>query len=412
MKYGLIGEHLTHSFSKIIHEKIGDYVYEIKEIEPNNVDAFMKSKSFNAINVTIPYKQTVIPYLDVIDEGAKKIGAVNTVVNKNGNLYGYNTDIFGMKALINKMDLSLRDKSVLIVGTGGTSKAAYAVAQDMCAKEILFVSRTKKDNAFTYEEIYSSYTHIDVIINTSPVGMFPNGEDSPIDIDKFPSLIAVIDAIYNPIRTSLILNAQSRGINAQGGLYMLISQAVYAYEYFTGKSVDKSLCDDIYNQIENEKINIVLTGMPSSGKTTVGKLLAKKIGKTFVDTDDEIVKKIGMDIPSYFAKYGEAEFRKAESEVIKELSSKNSLIIATGGGAVLNCDNIRRLKQNGRIYFIDRSLENLTPTSDRPLSSDITALKKRYNERYPIYNLTADVVIDGNSTVESVAKMIYGEYIK
>ena len=311
MKYGLIGEHLTHSFSKIIHEKIGEYVYEIKEIEPQLVDAFMKSKDFNAINVTIPYKQTVIPYLDVIDEGAKKIGAVNTVVNKNGKLYGYNTDIFGMKSLINKMDVSLKDKRVLIIGTGGTSKTAYAVAQDMNAKEIIFVSHTKKDNAYSYEEIYSNHTDIEVIINTSPVGMFPNSESSPIDIDKLPNLTAVIDAIYNPIRTSLILSAQKRGINAQGGLYMLISQAIYAYEYFTGKSVDKSLCDTIYNQIENEKINIVLTGMPSSGKTTVGKLLAEKIGKTFVDTDDEIVKKIGMDIPSYFDKYGEAELRRS-----------------------------------------------------------------------------------------------------
>ncbi len=412
MKYGLIGEHLTHSFSKIIHEKIGDYVYEIKEIEPENVGSFMKAKDFTAINVTIPYKEAVIPYLDYIDDSAKKIGAVNTVVNKNGKLYGYNTDYSGMKALILKIGLEIKDKKVLIIGTGGTSKTATAVVTDMGAKEIIYVSNSYVKCAYSYDEIYANHTDAEIIFNTSPVGMYPKNDTTPIDLSKFPELTGLIDVVYNPIKTNLVIEAQNLGINAEGGLYMLSSQAVYAYEHFMDTSVDKTLCDSIFDDVLAEKYNIVLIGMPSSGKTTVGKVLAEKTGKAFVDTDDEIVKKIGMDIPSYFAKYGEAEFRKVESEVIKELSPKNSLIIATGGGAILNSDNIRRLKQNGKIYFIDRSLENLTPTSDRPLSRDISALEKRYKERYPIYISSADVVIDGNSTVEFVAKAIYGEYIK
>ena len=412
MKYGLIGEHLTHSFSKIIHEKIADYVYEIKEIEPQNVDSFMKSKSFLAINVTIPYKEKVIPYLDYIDNSAKKIGAVNTVVNKNGKLYGYNTDYSGMMGLINKIGLNIKEKKVLIIGTGGTSKTATAVISDMGAKTIIYAYKFKSDSACSYDEIYKHHTDIDIIINTSPVGMYPNNDGIPIDLKKFPKLDGILDVVYNPLKTNLVIEAQSLGIKAEGGLYMLVSQAISAYEYFMDKKASDTLCDTIYNDILSQKENIVLTGMPSSGKTTVGKILAEITGKAFVDTDDEIIKKIGMDIPTYFSKHGEAEFRKIESDVIKEISQKNSLIIATGGGAILNNDNIRRLKQNGKIYFLDRSLKNLSPTSDRPLSSDIDALKKRYDERYPIYTSTCDVKIDANATPSEVANIIYGEYKK
>ncbi len=412
MKYGLIGEHLTHSFSKIIHEEIGDYVYEIKEIEPEKVDSFMRKKDFSAINVTIPYKETVIPYLDSIDDSAKKIGAVNTIINKNGKLYGYNTDYAGMMSLVNRIGISLKNKKVLIIGTGGTSKTAKAVITDMGAREIIFVSHTRVEGACSYEEIYASHTDTEVIFNTSPVGMYPKNDGTPIDLSKFPKLEGLLDVVYNPIRTNLVIEAQKRGIKAEGGLYMLVSQAIYAYEHFMGTCVNKTIIDSIFNKVLNQKNNIILTGMPSSGKTTIGKLLAKKTGKTFVDTDEEIVKKIGMDIKSYFAKYGESEFRKIESRVIKEISPNNSLIIATGGGAILNYDNIKCLKQNGNIYFLDRSIDKLMPTSDRPLSSDINALKKRYEERYPIYISTCDVKIDGNGTPSEVAEIIYGDYTK
>ncbi len=412
MKYGLIGEHLKHSFSKAIHEEIGDYVYEIKEIEPKNVEAFMREKSFSAINVTIPYKETVIPYLDHIDTSAKSIGAVNTVVNKNGVLYGYNTDYSGMMALVLRVGLSIKDKRVLIIGTGGTSKTATAVVKDMGAKEIIYVSNTAVKGAYSYDEIYQGHRNVEIIFNTSPVGMYPKNDGVPIDLTKFPCLEGLIDVVYNPIRTNLVLKAQQMGIKAEGGLYMLGAQAVYAYEHFMGTCVDKSLTDSIFKRVLCQKDNIILTGMPSSGKTTIGKLLAEKTGKTFIDTDIEIVNRIGMDIPSYFEKYGESEFRQIESEVIKDASAKNSLIIATGGGAILNSDNVRRLKQNGKIYFLDRSLERLIPTRDRPLSSNVTALTQRYEERYPIYNSTCDVRVDGNGTPCEVAEIIYGEWKK
>ena len=229
---------------------------------------------------------------------------------------------------------------------------------------------------------------------------------------KFELLEGILDVVYNPIRTNLVIKAQDKGLLAQGGLYMLGAQAVYAYEYFMDTRVDKSICDTVYNTVLKQKDNIILTGMPSSGKTTIGKILASKTGKTFVDTDDEIVKKIGMDIPSYFAKYGEKAFRDIESEVIKEVSVNNNQIIATGGGAILKEENITYLKQNGNIYFLNRDLEKLIPTSNRPLSSDIDALKKRYDERYPIYTKTADIIINGNGTPNEVANYVYGEYNK
>ena len=412
MKYGLIGEHLTHSFSKVIHEEIGDYVYEIKEIEPQNVDAFMKARDFVAINVTIPYKETVIPYLDFIDESAKKIGAVNTVLNKEGKLYGYNTDYSGMKSLAERIGLEIKGKKVLIIGTGGTSKTATAVVSDLGAREIIYVSNVEVKGAYSYDEVYLNHTDAEIIFNTSPVGMFPKNDGMPIDITKFPCLEGLLDVVYNPIRTNLVLKAKELGIKSEGGLYMLGAQAVYAYEHFMSTRVEKSLCDSIYKKVLSQKDNIILTGMPSSGKTTVGKYLAEKTGKTFVDTDDEIVKKIGMDIPSYFKEYGEAEFRKVEAEAIKEVSKGNSQIISTGGGAILNPENIRCLKQNGKIYFLNRDLELLIPTSDRPLSSDIDALKKRYEERYPIYKSTCDVEIDGNGTITQVGDIIFGEWLK
>lgn len=410
MKYGLIGEHLTHSFSKAIHEEIGDYVYEIKEIEPQNLEEFFNKKDFCAINVTIPYKEKVIPYLDWLDENAKSIGAVNTVVNKDGKLYGYNTDYSGMKWLIEKASICINGKKVLIIGTGGTSKTATAVVRDMGAKEIIYVSKRKVLGAYSYDEIYSNHTDIEVIINTSPVGMYPNNDDTPIELERFMHLEGLIDVIYNPIRTNLVLKARSMGIKAEGGLYMLVSQAVFAYEHFMGTCVNKALPNEIFKRILCSKENIVLIGMPSSGKTTVGKLLAKKTGKELVDTDVEIVKKTGMEIFEYFKKYGEKEFRQVESEVVKELSKKNSLIIATGGGVILNSDNIRHLKQNGRAYFIDRSLKRLIPTSDRPLSSNIKDLEKRYEERYPIYTSACDVRVDGNYDANEVAEKIYGEW--
>ncbi|MBO5313376.1 MAG: shikimate dehydrogenase [Clostridia bacterium] len=409
MKYGLIGEHLKHSFSKEIHGQIGDYEYEIKEIPPQDVEAFMKERNFLGINVTIPYKEKVIPMLDYVDESALKIGAVNTVVNKNGKLCGYNTDYSGMRALVLRIGLSVEGKKVLVIGTGGTSKTATGVLKDLGAKEIIYVSNIQVHGAYSYEEIYESHTDAQIIFNTSPVGMYPSNDGIPIDLEQFPKLEGVLDVVYNPIRTRLVLKAQSLGLKSEGGLYMLGAQAVYAYEHFMARKINEKLCDRVYKAVLQSKDNITLVGMPSSGKTTVGKELAKRTGKTFVDTDEEIVKRIGMDIPSYFEKHGENEFRKIESQVIAEVSKNNNQIIATGGGAILNPDNVIRLKQNGLVYFLDRDLELLCPTQDRPLSGNREAMKKRYEERYHIYCSCCDVRISANGTVEQVAGQILEE---
>ena len=410
MKFGLIGEHLTHSFSKEIHSFIGDYSYEIKEIAPENLEAFIKEKNFSGINVTIPYKEAVIPYLDYVDERALEIGAVNTVVNKHGKLYGYNTDYYGMKALIERAQIEIKGKTVLIIGTGGTSKTAHKVLGDMGAAKILFVSYREVKGACTYDEIYRDFSDkIDVIINTSPVGMYPKNEGMPIDITRFTKLSGLVDVIYNPLRTNLVQTAEKMHIKSTNGLYMLSAQAVFAAEYFGLCKAEEKLCENVYLSALDKKDNIVLIGMPSCGKSSIGKLLAEKTGKTLVDTDEEIVKKIGMDIKSFFNTHSEAEFRLIESQITEEISKGNNRIIATGGGIILNYDNIRRLKQNGTVYFIDRSLELLQSTLDRPLSSSREALEKRYNERYSIYTDVADKRVNGDKTVQEVAELILKE---
>ncbi len=403
MKYGLIGEKLGHSFSPEIHKKIGDYPYELREIQKSSLDKFMTDKDFSAINVTIPYKKAVIPYLDVISDEAKAIGAVNTVVNKNGILYGYNTDFYGLKNLILRVTKSLHGK-VLVLGTGGTSLTAKAVCKHLGAKEILTVSRAQKDDCITYEEMYDSHTDAAFIINCTPCGMYPNDFDTPVRLTPFHKLEGVIDVIYNPLRTPLIREAKRLGIAAEGGLYMLVGQAVEAYGHFFGTETDTEITDRVYSEILSEKQNIVLIGMPSCGKSSIGKRLCELLGCSFYDTDEEITKNSGMTIPEIFKKYGEEHFRDLESEAIRSLSQGISgAVIATGGGAVLRESNTDLLRANGVLVFIDRDLDLLIPTSDRPLTSDIDALTKKYNDRYPIYSSVRDICICGNGSVNEVA---------
>jgi len=406
MEYGLIGEHLGHSFSKEIHNKIGDYNYELKEIAPEDLDAFMKAKNFMGINVTIPYKEKVIPYLDDISEGARKIGAVNCIVNRDGRLYGYNTDFDGMKALILRNNISLAGKKVLILGTGGTSKTAHAVAESLGAGEILTVSRRKSEGYITYEEAESVHSDASVIINTTPAGMYPNTDGKPTEISKYKSLTGVIDVIYNPLRTKLVMEASSMNIPSEGGLYMLVMQAVIASEYFFDTKYDKSRCDSIFNEILAGKENIVLIGMPACGKSSVGRRLSTRTGREYIDSDPEIEKKAGKTIPEIFEEHGETYFRDLESEVIKELSQKSGIIISTGGGAVLRMENVNNLKMNGRIFFIDRPLKYLMPTDDRPLANSKDKIIKLYNERYPIYTERCDVRIDVKGNVDWTTREI------
>ncbi len=410
MIYGCIGEKLGHSFSKEIHNRLFDYEYELCEVARDKLQEFMTKRDFRAINVTIPYKVDVIPYLYEISETAKKIGAVNTIVNRDGKLYGYNTDFSALTSLIERNGICIKNKKVLILGSGGTSKTAYAVSLHLGAKEIYVVSRSESDGYITYETAVKEHSDADIIINTTPVGMYPNIAESAVDINFFPNLSGVVDAIYNPLRSKLVCDARRKGISAIGGLYMLVAQAAYAAEKFTGQSVPQEKIEQVYRSLVLEKQNIVLVGMPGSGKSTVAKMLAKELGMQFVDSDDEIVKKTGKTIPEIFKEKGESGFRELEGAVIAEISKKQHSVIATGGGAILNRRNIELLSENGRIYFIDRPLSEIAATSDRPLSSNREDLKKRYSERYDIYLKSCDKHIKADGSAKDIAKIIKEDF--
>ena len=410
MIYGCIGEHLGHSFSKEIHKRIDTYSYELQEIPRDELDSFMEKRDFSAINVTIPYKQDVIPHLYYIHTDAEAIGAVNTIVNRDGKLYGYNTDFAGMSALARRIGIDFSGKKVLILGSGGTSKTAVAVAKAKGSAQILCVSRTEKEGFITYDAATKIHTDAQIIINTTPCGMYPNNDGMPIDPGNFPKLEAVLDAVYNPLRTRLVQKALSIGAKAEGGLYMLVAQAVVAAEWFTCKTYPSDITERIYNELMAQKENIVLTGMPASGKSTVGKLLAQLTGREFVDTDEIIESDSGMKISDIFDRYGEEKFRDMETAAVKQASARNTCIIATGGGAILREENVKALRSNGKLYFLDRPPELLIPTADRPLAQDMDALKKRYEERYHIYTSTADFVIDGSEDAKIVANTVKGEH--
>ncbi len=404
-KYGCIGKKLTHSFSKEIHARLADYEYELIELDEDEIADFFEKRDFEAINVTIPYKQTVMAYLDGISDIAGRIGAVNTIVNKEGRLYGYNTDYYGMKTLIARVGLELEGKKVLVLGTGGTSKTARVVAADMGASEILTVSRRKTDGCITYEEAVGLHSDAEIIINTTPSGMYPDCGSRPIDLSAFDRLEGVIDAVYNPLRTNLVMDARERGIKAEGGLYMLVMQAVVAVEKFLGIEIEKKVADGVFASVLASKENIVLTGMPGSGKSTVGRLL-KLDGYGFVDTDEEIEKRCGCTIRELIETKGEEYFRELESEVIEDLSAHSSCVISTGGGAVLREQNVRSLRRNGRIFFINAELSRLRATSSRPLSDTEDKLARLYAQRLGIYKMTADAVVPDMETAMAEAEYI------
>ena len=412
MEYGLIGEKLKHSFSKEIHERIGKYEYELAELSKDEFNTFMLNKNFKAINVTIPYKQEVIKYLDYISDEAKKINAVNTIVNKNGKLYGYNTDYLGFKEMLNHFNIDVTDKNVMILGTGGTANTVSQLVKDLNAKSITFVSRNAKENVITYENVKDYSKEIDVLINTTPVEMYPNNERQILNsLEGFNNLKGVVDVIYNPLRTNLTLKAKEASVASCNGLFMLIAQAFYAIEIFLDVKLSKQIIVSLYEEILRKKENIVLIGMPGCGKTTVGRKLANSTNLRFVDVDEEIIKVINMPIKDYFEKYGEETFRDIESQVIKEVSKSTNCVISTGGGSILRKENINALKQNGTIYFLDRDINKLVTTSSRPLSSNYDDLKKRYDERYHIYRSASDVRINANAPKFAVVNKILSHKI-
>ena len=403
MQYGLIGEHLGHSYSVPIHRLITGEDYELREIAPEDLGAFMTRKEFRAINVTIPYKQDVIPYLDEISDTAREIGAVNTIVNRDGHLYGTNTDAAGLQALIARVCPDIRGRKTLVLGTGGTSKTAVYTAKAMGADPVIRVSRSAREGTVTYEEALRDHRDAEILINTTPCGMFPAAEDMPVDIDGFPELRGVVDVIYNPLRTKLVLAAMRRGIPAEGGLYMLVAQAVRAAEVFRGIRYDEGLTEKIYRRMARDKENIVLTGMPGSGKSAVSSILGARTGREVIDTDRMIVEKAGMEIKEIFRRYGEKHFRDLESEAIREAAARAGVIISTGGGAVLREENVDALRRNGRLVWLDRKPEDLVPTDDRPLADSREKMAALYAAREPIYRATADERIAVTGSAEDTA---------
>lgn len=406
-QYGLIGGKLGHSYSKIIHEQIADYTYELMPL-PTEAEAraFMEKRTFAAINVTIPYKQLVIPYCDVVDPKAQAIGAVNTIVNRDGKLYGYNTDYAGFAYLAKAHGVDFAGKTVLILGTGGTHSTVTAVCRDGGAKEILTASRTGKDGALLYSEAMHR-RDVQIVVNTTPCGMYPNVGQCLIDPKAFPRLEAVLDVIYNPFCTELLLRAEDCGVTAAGGFEMLVAQAVFAAEHFTGKTLDSAaIIPDVSRRLRHELANVSIIGMPGCGKSTVGAALAKRLGKKFVDLDAEIERRTGYTIPDIFAQEGEAAFRRYEADVLADIAKGNSQVIACGGGVIKNPANSRALRQNGPVLWVRRPLERLA-TGGRPLSKGGAALKQLEAERTPLYSAASTAVLENNGTlVEAVERAV------
>ncbi len=400
MKFFLIGETLKHSFSKPIHEKLSDIDYNLKQLRPCELEEFMQKKDFDGLNVTIPYKQEVIKYLDEISINAKNIGSVNTVIKqKDGKLFGDNTDFFGLEYIIKKLDVDVSGQKVVILGSGGTSLTAKAVVTSLGGLPVV-VSRTGPNN---YQNL-GLHNDATVIINTTPVGMYPNSDTSPVELGLFKNILAVVDVVYNPLMTKLCYEAKNVGLKQMGGLAMLVAQAAKANEMFKGNCGQSERIDAITDEITKLKQNIVLIGMPGCGKTTIGQILAKNLSRTHVDIDDEITKKIEMTPKEIIERQGEGRFRQCETEVIKDISCQNSLVISTGGGVVTKGRNKFYLKQNGLIFFLDRETKNLE-TLGRPLSN-ADGVQKLYEQRYSKYIDFSDYVVQKNEQIEKRVEQI------
>ena len=400
MKCGLLGRKLSHSYSPMIHQALGDYDYELIEVEPDELDFLLKFGKFDGLNVTIPYKKDVIPYCDLLSPTAKMLGAVNTIVRmEDGKLMGHNTDYTGFETMLRLSNFFFKVKKVLVLGSGGASVTVCSVLHHHEATPVV-ISRTGENNYANLDK------HADaaVIVNATPVGMYPNVGLSPIDLSLFPNLEGVLDLVYNPCRTQLILDAEARGIPAMNGLVMLVAQAKESAEWFAQRQIPYSAIRQIHRQLRLEAENIILIGMPGCGKSTVGKLLAEKLNRTFVDADEWIEGRAGISIPQIFENAGETGFRSLETQVITQIGRKSAQVIATGGGCVTKEENYPHLHQNGTIFWLQRDLDSLE-TAGRPLSQS-GDLSKMYALREPMYRRFADYVIDNNRSPEETAMNI------
>lgn len=407
MIYGLLGGRLKHSLSPQIHKYLCGYDYSLFEMPEENVKGFIKKADFDAINVTIPYKKTVMPFLSRIDDSAIKIGSVNTIKKEaDGSLSGYNTDYFGFSYLIERNGIDVKGKKAIILGSGGSCVTVNAVLADLGAREIKVISRSGEDN---YSNI-SKHFDADIIVNTTPVGMYPKNLETPLDVTCFKKCCAVIDIIYNPLKTKLLLDAERMGIKTANGLSMLVAQAKMAAEIFIDKKIDNSEIERVLNIMEKDAQNIVLIGMPGCGKSTLASIISSRIGKKHIDTDAMVEDAEQATIPSLFEKYGEEYFRKAESKAAFEAGSNLSSVIATGGGIIKKTENFDSLRQNGFIVFLDRDIKSLA-TDGRPLSTDLNRLREMYNERHPLYMSLCDVKISVAGTKDEVAEEIIKSFL-
>lgn len=405
IEYGLLGEKLGHSFSPQIHKALADYDYRLLPTPHTAVEELFRRREFKGLNVTIPYKRTVIPLCDEVDSRATAIGAVNTVVNRGGKLTGYNTDIDGLIYLAKRAGMDMAGKKVVILGSGGTSRTARAAAHELGAAEIVVVSRTGEDN---YENI-SRHADAGVLINTTPVGMFPNCGEAAVSLNGFPRLTGVLDVVYNPLRTALIMEAEARCIPCSCGLPMLVAQARRAAELFTGESIRDARLEAVISGLTAQVQNIVLIGMPGCGKSAIGRRLARRLGKEFLDLDALITERAGKPIPDIFAQEGEEAFRALESQIAREAGARTGCVISTGGGIVTRRENYAPLHQNGMIVHITRDL-SLLPTAGRPVSQS-TDLHELWRRRAPMYQAFADVTIDNNGPLAETAAQIEKEVL-
>lgn len=400
MRCGLLGEHLTHSYSPQIHALLGDYSYELFEVAPEKLGEFLQAGEFDGLNVTIPYKRAVIPYCAELSAAAREMGSVNTLLRRpDGTLYGDNTDLDGFRWLLARGGGIRPGEKALVLGTGGASQTVQAVLRAAGA-EVAVLSRRGESNYLTLPR------HADarLIVNATPVGMYPNNGARLIDLAQLPQCRCVLDLIYNPARTRLLLDAEARGIRCENGLSMLVAQAKRAAELFTGRDIPDAACTDILRRMEAQMHNLILVGMPGSGKTTVGSLLAASLGRPFYDADGEIEKKLGCSIPAFFAQKGEAAFRAVETEVLAELGKRSGCVIATGGGCVTRGENYDLLHQNGEIIWLRRSLTEL-PVEGRPVSQS-RSLPELYREREPAYRRFADFCVENEATPEAAVEKI------
>lgn len=390
MKCGLLGRKLGHSYSPQIHAHLGNYSYVLFEKEPDALGEFLHSEDFTGLNVTVPYKKEVIPYLDELSPRAKELGAVNTIVRRDGKLIGHNTDYFGFETMVDASGLCVSGKKVLVLGSGGASNTVCAVLTSLGA-DVVVISRSGDQN---YQNLHR-HRNAALIVNTTPVGMYPNNGVSPVDLSLFPSLEGVLDLIYNPARTQLLLDAQARGLVAQNGLLMLVAQAKESAEWFTRKKISNQVIPEIHTILQRQMENIILIGMPGCGKSTIGAQLALQLGKQFVDADQAMESKTGRKPSSIISQDGEATFRLLETQTLEELGKRSGLVIATGGGCVTQKRNDPLLRQNGVLIWLERDIHKL-PTANRPLSQR-TSPQELYRLRKPMYQAFADHIIDNNA---------------